>query len=215
MTRLLPYLIFYFYRFLLATWRIKISEHPETAKLLSQKSPLILAHWHGDEYSLFHLVTRYRLTTITSSSKDGDIVDFVIRKLGGETSRGSSTRGGVTGLRGLVRFIKQGRISSVAVDGPRGPIYQPKPGAFELSKLCQASIVAVGVVAAPRFVFKKSWNKAYLPLPFAEIKIYLSDPMPPIDRSEDAKNPILAASLTARLNAARQQASKVIASTLA
>src|SRR5690606_18737721 len=109
--------------------------------------------WHGDELAVLHLVKRYRLATMTSTSKDGAIIDYVIRKLGGDTSRGSSTRGAVTALKGLVRLGRSGRVLSLAVDGPKGPIYEPKPGVFELSKLCGAAIVPVGVAVTKAHVF--------------------------------------------------------------
>jgi lysophospholipid acyltransferase (LPLAT)-like uncharacterized protein len=161
--------------------------------------------------ALFHLVSIYKLATMTSTSRDGETVDFMIRKFGGDTSRGSSTRGGVSALKGLIRLCRSGRIASVAVDGPRGPIYQPKPGVFELSKLCHAPIVSVGVTASADFIFKKSWNKMRLPLPFSKVSIYLSEPMEALSPDSNAKDILLANELARRLASARQQAANLIA----
>lgn len=67
--------------------------------------------------------------------------------------------------------------SSMAVDGPKGPIYKVKPGVFELSKLTKAVIVPVGVASHPHLSFEKSWNKARLPKPFAKIHVFFSRPL--------------------------------------
>ncbi len=123
------------------------------------------------------MVKRLRIATMTSTSKDGQLIDFVIRKFGGETSKGSSTRGAVSALKGLIRLVKGGFNSSMAVDGPKGPIYQVKPGVFELAKLTNATIVPVGIASSSFFVFEKAWNKARLPKPFSRIEIYFSKPL--------------------------------------
>ncbi|OFZ16686.1 MAG: hypothetical protein A2Z20_01185 [Bdellovibrionales bacterium RBG_16_40_8] len=157
------------------------------------------------------MVHRYKLATMTSTSKDGSIVDYVIHKLGGDTSRGSSTRGGVSALKGLIRLCKSGRILSIAVDGPRGPIYQPKAGVFEISKICEAHIVPVCVIAPHSYIFKKSWNKTYLPYPLSRFIIYFAEPLPPITREQNAKDPQLARDLARHLAVAKQHAANLIA----
>jgi len=69
------------------TWRIHMDIHPETKKLLENSNTLLLAHWHGHELALIHLVKKLKIATITSSSKDSQIVAGVIRKLGGQSSK--------------------------------------------------------------------------------------------------------------------------------
>ena len=179
--------------------------------LLQKSSPLILAHWHGDELALIHLVKRYRLATMTSTSSDGSLVNYVIEKLGGATSRGSSTRGGVSALKGLIRLLRSGRTTSVAVDGPKGPIYIPKPGVFELSKVCGAPIVPVGVAVESAFRFKRSWNKTYLPYPFTKVCVVFGEPLNALTKDDDAHAREHVDQLTNALAVAKQQASKIIA----
>lgn len=156
-----------FYRALSWTWRIQLVEDPELIRRRQQKEPALLAHWHGDELAILHLVAHFKLATMTSTSKDGQIIDLVIRRLGGVTSKGSSTRGAVQALKGLVRLGKEGHPISMAVDGPKGPIYQVKSGVFELSRLLHAPIFPIGVICPKRHLFTKSWNQTYLPKPFS------------------------------------------------
>lgn len=148
---------------------------------------------------------------MTSTSQDGSLVDFVIRKMGGATSRGSSTRGGIAALKGLIRLIRQGYRASMAVDGPKGPLHRVKPGVFELSRIANAYVVPVGVAASNGHVFQKSWNKALLPWPFSRVVITFSEPLSPITESALSREPELAQTLASSIANANQQASKLIA----
>src|SRR5690349_5707132 len=90
----LPRLIYLFYRLWTLTWRVQMVEYPELTQMLKNNQPVVFSHWHRDEISIVHLVRPYRIATMTSTSKDGLLIDYVIRKFGGATAKGSSTRGG-------------------------------------------------------------------------------------------------------------------------
>ena len=143
---------------------------------------------------------------MTSTSKDGQLMDFVIHRLGGATSRGSSTRGAVGALKGLIRLVREGYRASLAVDGPKGPLHQVKPGVFELSRLADAKLVATGTACSRALVFEKSWNKARLPMPFAKVVVTFSEPWRAITKSEDPKSPELAKKLKQEISKACQLA---------
>ncbi|MCC7404304.1 MAG: DUF374 domain-containing protein [Bdellovibrionales bacterium] len=148
---------------------------------------------------------------MTSTSPDGQLIDYVIRRLGGATSKGSSTRGAVQALKGLVRLGRLGHPISMAVDGPRGPIYQVKSGVFELSRLLDAPIFPVGVATTRRLLFKKSWNQTYLPKPFARVVIVFAEPLLPVSRDQDPRSDDLAKRLANAIAGAQRQAANLIA----
>jgi len=199
----LPRLIYYFYRLWSFTWRVQLIEHPDLQKVVQNKEPIVFAHWHRDELAIVQFVTHYRIATMTSTSKDGQLIDFVIKKLGGNTSKGSSTRGGSSALLGLTRLIEEGYRGSIAVDGPKGPIFQAKPGVFELSRLSNAWIVPTGVASSSNFIFEKAWNKARLPKPFAKVIVTFGK-MTRVNQ-EDPRHPGLAYELGQEINRACQQ----------
>jgi len=202
----LPWIVYLFYRLWTFTWRVECIE-PESLKRAKQNGErLIFAHWHGDELKIVPLVTRYKIATMTSTSKDGALIDFSIRKLGGATSRGSSTRGGIGALKGLIRLIGEGYRASMAVDGPKGPLHKVKPGVFELSRLAKARIVPVGAATDRAILFKKSWNKAELPKPFAKIVVWFGEPFEIITKDESPKDESLAFRLEGEISKACQQA---------
>lgn len=208
---ILPIIVFVFYRTLSATWRVRIIEPDSLKQSLKNRESVIFAHWHGDELALLHTVKRYRVATIASQSKDGELMNTVLKWLGARTSRGSSTRGGVQALKGLLRLLKDGGNCSFAVDGPKGPLHKVKPGVFELSRMVSAPIYAGGIAVDRAIHFPKSWNKTFLPKPFAKVIIYWHNPMNPVPREGDARNPDLALELESLLHEARQQAVNFIA----
>lgn len=209
--RILPWLVWWIYRLWTWSWRVQFQEPLELKALLADRAPLIFAHWHGDELAITHLVTKYRIATMTSTSADGSLIDFVIRRLGGATSRGSTTRGAVGALKGLITLMRKGFNASMAVDGPRGPIYQVKPGVFELSRLAKAYIIPTAADCSSAIVFKKSWNKAHLPKPFSRVVVVFGQPVGIISKSDDVRSPELSKTLASRLSDARHQAAKLIA----
>jgi lysophospholipid acyltransferase (LPLAT)-like uncharacterized protein len=199
---LLPRLILWFYRLWSATWRTTIIESPGLAALRAAGTSVLFAHWHRDELAVVQCVRRYRIATMTSRSKDGQLIDFVIRKLGGATSKGSSSRGGSEALRGLLRLMKSGYNGSIAVDGPRGPVFKAKPGAMEISKLAHCGVIPTGVASRRRHVFSRSWNQARLPLPFTRVVICFGDPVYFDGLSADEiRSPAAAARLEERIRA--------------
>ncbi len=202
----LPWIAWIFFRAWSMTWRLQCLESEGLKKAIAAGEPLIFAHWHGDELKVLPLIRPYRIATMTSTSKDGALIDFAIRRSGGATSRGSSTRGGIGALKGLIRLMGQGYRASMAVDGPKGPLHKVKPGIFELSRLAKAQIVPTGAAASRKIVFQKSWNKAELPKPFAKIVVWFGEPIPAITRNESAKQPALAVRLESEIAKACQQA---------
>jgi lysophospholipid acyltransferase (LPLAT)-like uncharacterized protein len=205
---ILPRLLWLFYRLWTATWHVDLREPEGLKRAMAANERLIFAHWHGDELCIIPLVASYRIATMTSTSKDGELIDFTIRKLGGATSRGSSTRGGVGALKGLVRLLQHGYRASMAVDGPKGPLHEVKPGVFELSRLGGARIVAVGTATDRAIVFHKSWNKARLPKPFARVVVQFGEPMAVVSRDCSVKSPELAARLQFEISNACKQAAE-------
>lgn len=208
----LGFLIWLIYRILSLTWRFQIDEPELMSRKVSEKKTIILAHFHGDELALVALTPKYKIATMTSTSKDGEIMNTVLQLLGGKTSRGSSTRGGAGALRGLITHCKNGSNSSIAVDGPKGPIYEIKPGVFELSRLLQSEIYTAGVSCDRAWHFPKSWNQTYLPKPFAKIHVVWTGPLGPLEKKDDPRSEELAKTLKNQLLDAKSRASKVIGS---
>jgi lysophospholipid acyltransferase (LPLAT)-like uncharacterized protein len=207
----LPLLVYAIYSALKFTWRIEIHESESLKLALRDKRPIVIGHWHGDELGLLFILKLYRICAMTSTSKDGELINRVVHLLGGRTSRGSSTRGGVSALKGIIRLAQDGWHPSVAVDGPKGPIYKVKPGIFEISRVTGGMIFPLTAIADRKWTFEKSWNKVFLPRPFARVIVHWGEGLPAVSREQDSRDEKLAESLETALSDAKQQARNLIA----
>ncbi len=203
-----------FYTSLRATWRVTVHETPELREFLKTNKLFVIAHWHGDELGILYLLKRYGCAVITSTSKDGEIINRVVNLMGAKSSRGSSTRGGVSALKGIIRLAREGYRPTVAVDGPKGPLHVVKPGVFEVSKIVNAPIFPISVACSKKFVFEKSWNKTFLAFPFARLEVVWGAPIETIGRDGDCHSSELSQRLELALFDAQRQASKLIAAHL-
>lgn len=171
------YFLYFLYRLFQLTWKIEIRESDEFKKLLAKDSLFVIAHWHGEELGILHLLKPYRVSCMVSQSFDGELIARIIHLLGSKAVRGSSSRGAVQALKGILRLAKEGWRPSVAVDGPRGPRHQVKRGVVEIAKILNVPIIPINMACSRSFIFQKSWNKSELPLPFSRIVIQWGDPI--------------------------------------
>ncbi|MBI1861506.1 MAG: lysophospholipid acyltransferase family protein [Deltaproteobacteria bacterium] len=157
------------------TWRVTYEGTPAHDRT---KEPRIYGHWHGDELLLVGTHGGRGMAVLSSRSRDGSRMARILSWLGYFVVRGSSTRGGAGGLKGLVDAVKRRkRDASLAVDGPHGPRFEVKLGVLKLAQVTGAPLIP-GVAAAERsLVFEKSWNKCFLPLPFTRCAVLYGDPM--------------------------------------
>jgi lysophospholipid acyltransferase (LPLAT)-like uncharacterized protein len=141
--------------------------------------PVIYITWHSEEITMLPRCGFTRGNIMVSNSKDGDILAAVVRRWGYRTSRGSSSRGAAAALLALRRALSRGDNIILAVDGPRGPRHEAKPGAFHLAARAGAWICPVGVAVSRAHVFRKSWSRSRLPLPGARVVGIFGEPYRP------------------------------------
>lgn len=132
---------------------------------------LIYACFHQDDLTCLPYFSGKNICILISQSKDGQILASAVEHMGYQTVRGSSHRGGVAGLLAGMKKVIEGHKMTIAVDGPKGPIYKVKEGITAVSDKAKRPIVPVRGYPKWKYVFKKSWNKATLPFPFTSIKI--------------------------------------------
>ena len=134
------------------------------------------------------------------------------RALGYRVTRGSSSRGAVGGLLALLKEVRAGHNTALAVDGPRGPRGVCKPGIVRLAQKTGAPLFPMGVAASQKFVFKKTWNQVYLPLPFSRQVIYLTEPLCFSEKANPEEMDALCSHVEEELHRAQQEAQRVLES---
>lgn len=209
---ILPRLVYATYRCWSATWRLRRHEPPAFTARLASGQPFVVAMWHGDELGLVCFGPFYRLATMASYSKDGELMNHVLRKFSFETARGSSSRGGSSALRGLMRLARRGHSPVIAVDGPRGPVHKAKPGALELARITGLPVFPCAMACSRSIPLHRSWDLTDLPLPFAKVLLYWGEPIL-VERSDDTRAPQLAQRLETAINDCRRAAAKCLTQT--
>lgn len=180
-TGLKAFLVYFLFALLRWTWRLEEDPLPDEAqKRLQAGLPVVFAHFHEDEWAMLAFYAKRDMTVLVSLSEDGGIMTRFLERLGYRVFRGSSSRGGASGLLQLIRGVREQSIGgvSLAVDGPRGPRRRVKKGVFKLAESLEAPIVSGGAMATRPLIFKRSWSKAFVPLPFSRIRLSYSPLMP-------------------------------------
>ncbi|MBC2604310.1 lysophospholipid acyltransferase family protein [Puniceicoccus vermicola] len=155
------------------TLRIRIDPQ-ELKKATSIKEPAIIIFWHN--HILLAAIAKkkfkrpFRMSAITSTSRDGAWPAAVFQMLGTTIIRGSSHRRGIRAAREMLAVHKSGEDLCLTPDGSRGPIYHLRPGAVFLSKQAQSPLILVGATFHRAWRLN-SWDRFYLPKPFSRIDI--------------------------------------------
>lgn len=137
----------------------------------------ILAFWHGRQFLLFQPNRVFDIVIPASESRDGDIQAGIIKRFGFDVVRGSSKRKGDRALLGLVDALRKGRNIALAVDGPRGPVYEVKQGVTYLAGKLDKVIVPMMSGAKRSWILEKIWDKYLLPVPFTRGVVVYGEPI--------------------------------------
>lgn len=132
---------------------------------------LLYAFFHQDELCTIPYFANKNICVLVSKSKDGTIISTLAHMLGYQTVRGSSSKGAVAGLLASLKMVQKGHKLSMAVDGPRGPIYKVKDGLPSISLKTKCKIAPFRAITNQCFVSHKSWNKIKLPYPFSRVNL--------------------------------------------
>lgn len=133
----------------------------------------LYAFFHQDELGCIPYFSYKNICVLVSKSKDGTIMSTLAEFLGYKTVRGSSSRGAIAALLASIKMVKKGHKLSMAVDGPKGPIYKVKDG---IPKICEKTgnkIVPFRAIPHRYFSFDKAWNKARLPKLFSKVDMVI------------------------------------------
>jgi lysophospholipid acyltransferase (LPLAT)-like uncharacterized protein len=137
----------------------------------------ILAFFHGRQFLLAGFLVGRKLTVLSSLSRDGELQTDVMTGLGYAVVRGSASRGGARGLIGMKRKMDEGYHATFAVDGPKGPIHEVKPGTVYLAKKTGAPIIPLIASARPAHVLSGAWDLYLLPFPFSRGIVLFGPPI--------------------------------------
>ena len=157
-------------RLLGSTWRLRDRNAAGVVSGHLIPGPTVFAFWHE---GLLSCAWRFRgmgIAILISRSFDGELIARTVEKLGFVAVRGSSSRGGAAGLRGMAEAYAAGHICAFTADGPKGPRRVAKAGPVHLAQLAGATWVGCFHAEADRAWRLQSWDRFAIPKPFATVQ---------------------------------------------
>jgi lysophospholipid acyltransferase (LPLAT)-like uncharacterized protein len=143
----------------------------------SQNRSCVYSFWHRTIFLAMWWWRNRGVAAMTSANFDGQILSRSLKRLGYQTTHGSSSRGGLQGLSILARGLRQGHDAAFAADGPRGPRYLAKAGPVILARRSECPIVGFHLFAEHAHTFEKSWDLFQLPRPFSRVVLVIGPPI--------------------------------------
>jgi len=111
---------------------------------------------------------------LISLSKEGNVTTQIVKRLGMEAIRGSSThkgkkrdKGGQKALVSAMRLLRSGGGICITVDGPRGPAELAQPGPIMMAQKTGTPILPYTVLSSPSHRMK-TWDGLRIPYPFTK-----------------------------------------------
>lgn len=151
----------------------------------------IIPFWHERllmAHSVFRAVggaKKRKAYALSSRHRDGQTIAQAMRFLGLNTVFGSTSKGSVSGLLGLINAAKSGGTIGITPDGPRGPSRVLKAGVIEIAKASGVAIYPLAFSAERRWRLG-SWDKMVIPKPFSRGVVFFGGPIHvPKDASDE------------------------------
>lgn len=159
------------------TLRIRVSK--ETGR--EGGTPAIFLFWHNRiipcGYVWRQSDSPFPMCILTSASKDGALVESVLKYFRISTIRGSSHRRVSIALMGIIQSLRAGNSVALTPDGPKGPCYGLNPGVLRIASTTGMPLIPVCIEFLNCWRIRKSWDRLCIPKPFSEIRILWKAPV--------------------------------------
>ena len=152
------------------TLRFEDVQAPGTPVGITIPGPTVFAFWHRTLLVCAYRFRNQGIAILISRSFDGELIARTVERLGFVAVRGSSTRGGSAGLRGMAQAYAAGHRCAITADGPKGPAQIAKPGPVQLATLVDASWIGAFHAQPDRAWTLNTWDGFLIPKPFARIR---------------------------------------------
>jgi len=179
-------------------WRRTLRADLRGMHWLDENPRAVLATWHGRMQCPIFSIANRGVLTMASRSADGEIAARAVARLGLVPARGSAWKGGAEAYELIRTWLDEGRgkMVGLTVDGPRGPIAQPKRGAIELARTLAMPLIPTSFSSRP-FWRLRSWDHMIIAPPFSRVLVAFGEP---IWIPEDQRPAAARATLKARLD---------------
>ncbi len=160
---------------------VGVSGRVEFRNLDRIRENTLLGYWHGDSYCMQLVLKeiakeKKRIQVIVTADERGDAIEQMISYYGAEALR---LPDGLK-MRPFFRSLKaestaEGNILATALDGPLGPLHEPKKLLFLLASEADKEMTYVHFSYRHVIRLKYRWDNYVIPLPFSRIVADIED----------------------------------------
>ena len=133
-------------------WSVQGSNQVE--RFCGEGKHFILVFWHDQQFMMPLAYLAYRKGAsahiLISQHRDGELIRRIVKGFGFGTVRGSTTRGGITALRQLIRLGQAGEDLVVTPDGPKGPRHVVQKGVVYLAQVTGLPILPLSFACSKK-----------------------------------------------------------------
>lgn len=141
----------------------------------------MLGYWHGDSYCMKLLLRnisnrKHSIIVIVTADSRGDVIEKIIANYGARAIRlpdGLSIRHHLRDLKEMCKT--SGDIFALALDGPLGPLHEPKKLIFLLASEAEKKMAYIHFKYKNVIRLKHRWDRYVIPLPFSKITAYVEE----------------------------------------
>lgn len=155
--------------------RKEIDVDPEVENMWTRGEHVILSLWH-DQLLLMAKAYTQKAQILISASRDGELIARAMAFMGQKAVRGSSSRGGSSAFKQLLRLAREPYDLVITPDGPRGPRHEIKEGVVHLARLSKRAVVPMTMACSRGHRFA-SWDRFLLPYPFGRLVFVYGKPL--------------------------------------
>lgn len=171
--RIYGHMLYYVVKFLELTVKVKCI-FPEN---FNKEAVYVVSFWHNKVImSLIGAKFIKKKVGLASPTKDGELISVPLERYKTFMIRGSSDKESVRSLMKLIKKVKEGYSAGTPVDGPKGPIYEVKPGMLYVAQKAKVQLLPMGAAYSNKWVFPKAWDKFQLPKPFSKCVVIYGEP---------------------------------------
>ncbi len=148
---MIPLLAYWLIRLIRLTTRIRYVNHERYTGFEGSGKKVILACWHGRLLMMPYCHRGKKFTGLISMHSDGELLARTLRRFNMDSVRGSTTRGSIEGIKGLLRAVKSGSdVIGITPDGPKGPARECQMGVVYMARMTGLPVIAVGFGASKK-----------------------------------------------------------------
>lgn len=173
----MPPLAYLLIRVVFFTMRVSYVNFDSYRARLRSGERIILAFWHGRLFMMPYAYFGGGISVLISTHRDGELIARTIKRFSAiDCVRGSSTRGWISGVKGLLFAARMGKDLAITPDGPKGPAREAQIGAVLMAERLGFPIIPVSFGASRKKTLK-SWDAFIVPYPFSKGVFVAAEPV--------------------------------------